>query len=147
LASPLSRGTLSATLRPPGEAFVRMAATLFTLQLHTSTAEPALRANIKSTVPGSIFPAARGTPVPGRRLAAHCNNHEAENESDPPGLSPASNSNGSLPQTRLPEASKRTSKFLNMFVNCKEIYMEFMHAVVEFMRRLRDGLNGEADER
>jgi hypothetical protein len=34
-----------------------------------------------------------------------------------------------------------------MFVNRKEIYMEFMRATVEFMRRLRDGLNGEADER
>jgi hypothetical protein len=98
-------------------------------------------------VPGSIFPAARGTRVPGRRLAAHCNNHEAENESDPPGLSPASNSNGSLPWQRLPEVSKWTSKFLNMFVNRKEIYMEFMRAPVEFIRRLRDGLNGEADER
>jgi hypothetical protein len=123
-----------------------MAATLFTLQPSTDRGTRAPHEH-QIGCARFHFSARRGTHVPGRRLAAHCNNHEAENESDPPGLSPASNSNGSLPWPRLPEVSKWTSKFLNMFVNRKEIYMEFMRATVEFMRRLRDGLNGEADER
>jgi Na+/H+ antiporter NhaD/arsenite permease-like protein len=33
-----------------------------------------------------------------------------------------------------------TSKFLNMSVKRKEIYVEFMRAADEFMRRLREGL-------
>jgi hypothetical protein len=146
LASPLSRGTFLATVRPPGEAFVRMAATLFTLQHSTDRGTRAPHEHqigcARFHFSGRPWHARSWPQVGGAR-----NNHEAENESDPPGLSPASNSNGSLPWPRLPEVSKWTSKFLNMFVNRKEIYMEFMRAPVEFIRRLRDGLNGEADER
>jgi hypothetical protein len=57
------------------------------------------------------------------------------------------NSNGSLPLPRLPEVTRRTSKFLNMLVKCKEIYMEFMRTAGEFMLRLCRGLNGDVYRR
>jgi hypothetical protein len=54
-----------------------------------------------------------------------------------PGPASNLNSNGSLPSPTLPEVSMWTSKFLDMSVNCKGIYIEFMRTAVEFMRRLR----------
>jgi hypothetical protein len=75
------------------------------------------------------------------KFAAHRNNHEKENGSDPPGLQPSfkPNSNGSLPPPTLPKASKWTSKFLDMSVKCKEIYMEFTRVAFVFMWWLCSG--------
>jgi hypothetical protein len=122
-----------------------------------SSAAPGFRSNIKSAVLGPIFRRpwhARSPTAGSQRVATTPQVRSAlqqpreENGSDPPGLGPASilNSNGSLPQPRLREVSMWTSKFLNMSVKRKEIYVEFMRAADEFTRRLRRGLNGGADK-